>query len=131
MKYQPLFIALLSVVTSAQAAIVCETKMRDGETLKVTVSPKEQVATVQRIDSDGVIQLQSQFKTLASVWDGHMTGLMTAPGISFKYENWYGCIRAVEVTTNFRTVELPLIKSIDFAGCKGGTTPDEICFPAR
>lgn len=33
------------------------------------------------------------------IWDGHGTGLITAPGLALKYNNIYGCYRDVEITT--------------------------------
>ncbi len=57
-----------------------------------------------------------------------MTGLITATGLSMKYENHYGCINNAVITANIRAGGSGYIQSVDVAKCRGGTTPDRICW---
>ena len=76
----------------------------EGETKtdnKVTLSIHgEGKARVQVMTREKKFELQQEFNKLAEVWDGHMTGLITAPGLSIKYEKIYGKFRNVVMTTD-------------------------------
>ncbi|MGZ5278699.1 MAG: hypothetical protein ACXWC9_02080 [Pseudobdellovibrionaceae bacterium] len=112
--------------TAAFAAIVCEGESIMGK-MKVTLD-QDQVTT-----EGGALKKPVHFKNVSNQWDGHMTGLVTAPGFSMKYENIYGCIRNVLITSNVRDEKdtVGYIDVVSVAGCNGGSTPDDICFPKK
>ena len=114
---------------SAMAAIVCTAPTALGGVLKVTLQPRS--ATVEVKEADGAVSLAQQYAHTTDVWDGHMTGLITAPGLAVRYENQYGCIRNVTITTNVRGGGIGLIEELHISGCLGGTTPDNLCFPSN
>lgn len=112
---------------SATASIVCTGPTALGSVLKVTLQPRSAVVEVK--ETDGVLSLTQQYAHTTDTWDGHMTGLITAPGLAVRYENQYGCIRNVTITTNVRGGGIGLIEELHMTGCLGGTTPDSLCFP--
>ncbi|MES2526537.1 MAG: hypothetical protein V4598_05595 [Bdellovibrionota bacterium] len=50
-----------------------------------------------RITSEGSQPISGTI--LGDAWDGHVAGLLTGQAFSIKYENHYGCIVDVELTT--------------------------------
>jgi hypothetical protein len=117
---------LTTASATANAAIVCDAQTRFGTQVQVTIA-EDHSAHVTVTDSDGNTGLDEDFPRTANVWDGHMTGLITAPGLSFKYENQYGCIRNVLITTNVRGGGIGFIDTVRVPVCRGGTTSDHVC----
>jgi hypothetical protein len=111
---------------SAKAAIVCRATTGFGNSLQVTIEGDKARKLV--VTPAGAVELDETYSEISNVWDGHKTGLITAPGLSLKYENHYGCIRKVTITTNTRGGGVGYIEQLSVAGCTGGTTPDEVCF---
>jgi len=108
--------------SAAVAAIVCEGDSIMGK-LKVTLD-QDQVTV-----SGAALEKPVQFNPVSNQWDGHMSGLVTAPGFSMKYENHYGCIRNVVIITNVRQDQgVDYIDVVKVASCTGGSTPDALCF---
>lgn len=118
----------LTLISTANAAIVCNGVTSFGSSLKVTLA-EDQSAHVEVTNQDGSKELEQDFKTTDDVWDGHMTGIITAPGLSVKYENQYGCIRNIVVTTNVRGGGVGFIDTVKIRTCRGGSTPDDLCMP--
>ena len=123
-------ILALGVFISAwsQAAIVCEGNNSENKvilTLENQTAPES--ATLEVIHPDGTQELKTNFKKVADVWDGHMTGLITAPGLAVKYEDQYGCIRNVAITASLRGGSIGAISTVLVSVCKGGSTPDRAC----
>ena len=89
-------------------------------------------AVVVRIADDQVtisgaaLEVPAVYTGLQWQWDGHETGLLTAPGLAISYEDWYGCIHNAQITANFRTAP-PLITTLKVNQCAGGSTPDTVC----
>lgn len=124
----------------AQADVVCTNKTSFGDKVTITFEGTQQKVFTQGgsarldvVDSSGAIVVARIFLNVAHEWDGHMTGLATAPGMAFKYENHYGCLRNAVLTTDIRNGSgqghSGYIEAISFKGCLGGSTPDEFCFP--
>lgn len=60
-----------------------------------TVGPWEHdVSIVESREHDDLI---GNYENLDDVWDGHVAGLMTARGVSIKYESHFGVIKNVTV----------------------------------
>ncbi|HWU44926.1 MAG TPA: hypothetical protein VN132_15845 [Bdellovibrio sp.] len=104
---------------SAKADIVC--KAQTGMGLAV-VKIGDSSVTV----SGAALQEPTVYSQLSYDYDGHMTGMITAPGLALSYENWYGCIHNATITANFRS-GLRLIQTVKVSQCSGGSTPDKIC----
>jgi hypothetical protein len=121
-----LLTSLLSL--PAVAAIVCEGASRLGNKVTTTIDGSTVTVVVTK-DSDTL--LTETFQNVSDTWDGHMTGLMTAPGLSVKYEDQYGCIRNVVVTTNVRGGGIGYIEQISSRVCRGGSTSDDLCLQRR
>lgn len=121
-----IILVLLSqmVVLSANAAIVCTGTTSFGSQLKLTIDQSTAHLIVDPSELQGIDKV---FNNIEDEWDGHETGLITAPGLSVKYQNDYGCIKNVVVTTNIRGGGVGYIESISIPRCSGGTTPDSIC----
>ncbi len=115
-----------SLLPAANAAIVCEGQTRFGGSLQLTIND-DHSAHIAVVNEEGTTELAQTFQTLDNVWDGHMTGLITAAGLSVKYENQYGCIRHVVITTNVRGGATGYIDTVKVAACRGGTTRDALC----
>lgn len=111
MKTILMLITLLSL--SANASILCE----------IPENPTTQKTTVEITDDNRVIvsgaalETPRVFENVSHVWDGHMTGLITAPGLAISYESHFGVIKNVRVTTSFRS-GLELIRSISIGSCQ-------------
>ena len=128
-----LLLALLltqSFIATSQATMVCTGKTNFGTTLELTIAD-DHVAHLSVSDENGNVELKETFQNLDNVWDGHMTGLITASGLSVKYENQYGCIRHVVITTNVRGGGVGYIDTVKVAACRGGSTRDELCLRGR
>lgn len=117
-----LFLLLTLVSTTSYADIVCKGETAFGP-VTVTVSKKEVKV------SGAALSKEVRYPNPSWTWDGHMTGLLVAPGLSVSYENLYGCIHNAKITTNFS--DAGFIRMIEVAQCGGGTTPDELCFDDR
>jgi hypothetical protein len=103
-------IYLASFSASAET-IVCEGQVDfygELQTFKVSISGKGigQAITKSQVDEikvEGASLEQPNVLTEAQdYWDGHATGMITAPGFSMTYDNVFGCIRNVVITTDFR-----------------------------
>lgn len=64
--------------------------------------------------------------SVVSTYDGYKSGLLLANSIAIKYENHYGCLRNVVITTDIR-IRPPLIGVLYVDKCRGGIVPDKIC----
>jgi hypothetical protein len=113
-----------SLIPAAQASIVCQGKTTFGSSLRLVLNP-DSSAQLAVYDENGVVVNES-FPHTDEAYDGHMTGLITAPGLSVKYENQYGCIRHVVVTANIRG-EIGLIQTVMIPVCRGGSVSDQVC----
>jgi len=118
---------VLSCGVSAKAAMVCEGLTELGTTLKLSVDLQAKRARVEVAAPDGTKDVNQVFQRVDHVWDGHMTGLITALGLSVKYENHYGCYRNIVITTNISGGGTNSIQVVQVANCRGGSTRDEIC----
>lgn len=70
------------------------------------------------------------YASLDDQYDGHETELITAPGLSISFQNWYGCIHNAKITANFRDASqggVGLITTLEASQCRGGSTPDQLC----
>ena len=120
-----------------KASVVCEGQSALGNAFKAEISEtlEKDFSNVLRVsieirDSDGIVLYQNHFDQLSHVWDGHMTGLITSPLLSIKYEDHYGCIRNASIVTNTRDpikYGIMFIEEISIDLCSGGTTSDELC----
>jgi hypothetical protein len=108
-------------MVSESFAFTCNANDESGQAISIVVSQKN--VTIKLANSPTV-----SMPTLSDVWDGHMSGLVTAEGISIQYQDHYGCIRNVAVTGLLQRDGFGHIKTIKFDGCKGGSTPDKLCF---
>lgn len=65
--------------------------------------------------------LNGHYEKLENFWDGHISGIMTASGISITYEDHYSCIRNVKVTAFVRNPAIGTgwISNYSFDSCKG------------
>lgn len=118
-----LLISLIAVSIKSFGVIVCEGETQMGP-VKISYDEQSQVASV----SGAALDKATAYNNVVDVWDGHATGLITAPGFAMKYSNWYGCIRNVEITTNIRSGGgVGFIGSFKVPVCRGGTTPDKLC----
>jgi hypothetical protein len=113
-------VALLCLAsTQASANIVCRAQTSMGEA-KIDIA--ESTVTV----SGAALEQAEVYSRVDGVWDGHETELITAPGLSISYQDWYGCIHNAKITANFRTSP-GLIETVDVAQCSGGSTSDSVC----
>lgn len=122
-------LTLAGAASATPGPMVCTAKTTFGGTLTVTVRAEAGTADVVVTGDAGAIELSQQITGLASVWDGHETGLITGPGLAVRYANDYGCYRRIAITTNVRGGGIGYIETLDVAGCLGGTTPDDVCYP--
>jgi hypothetical protein len=115
------FIALVLATNVAHADIVCNVATHFGPA-RVAISPH--AATV----SGSALTKPQVFNSLNAIYDGHMTSLITGPGIAISYETWYGCIHNAHITTNFSdSNEIGYIEHVEVTQCSGGSTSDELC----
>jgi len=78
--------------------------------------------------SGGALERPLVYRNVDFSYDGHESELITAPGLSVSYENWYGCIHNAKVTTAFRgNAQSGNFETIEISQCSGGSTPDEAC----
>ena len=116
-----LFVLLFSGV--AQANIICKVKTSMGSAI---VDIGDNSVTI----SGAALPAPQVYSSPSQLWDGHATELITAPGLSISFQNWYGCIHNAEITANFRD-SLPngvgLIEHVHADQCTGGSTPDKLC----
>ena len=132
---------LFFLATPSWADVVCEMNSALGNRVQVAVDlfepptingtpfSKSPTATVRVIAPNGTILSERIYRDLASVYDGHESGLITGPGFSFKYADDYGCIRSVAFVADTRGGDPGFIESLGAAQCTGGQTPDDICQP--
>ena len=67
------------------------------------IGQANQKSTVRTVEVSGSnLAKANVFLTVDDYWDGHSSGLITAPGFSMLYEQSFGCIRNAIVTTDFR-----------------------------
>ena len=111
---------------NANAAIVCDGKVDTNLAFKLTVEKETHQAKIEVSDLNGKTILQKNYSNVEDYWDGHATGLITAKGLSIKYEDHFGCLRNVEVTAAIRY--LRFFQTVTIPGCTGGTSFDDICF---
>ena len=114
-----IFAVVLSVSASSFADLLCRahTQMGDAEI---------QIADHFVRVSGAALSQPVVFHHLQNSYDGHETAMITAPGFSISYQNWYGCIHNAVVTTNFRD-GIGFIETVQIGQCSGGSTSDEIC----
>lgn len=116
-----LFALSLVFVGSAQAAIVCEGKYVDD----LDASEYAIKVTIDSVNGDwSNIYVQypngprAIYRNVRRTWDGHMTGLFTAPGIALKYENHFGSISNVVVIVDVEPT-VRMIRTVEIAECSG------------
>lgn len=107
-----LFLISLILSASAQASrIVCEGEVDFyGEIQKFKVQIEGRgigqsyvPSSVQRVEVSGAsLKSPNVFSNAVDYWDGHSSGMITAPGFAMAYDQINGCIRDVIVTTDFR-----------------------------
>jgi hypothetical protein len=126
------FLSLLLTVNQAQADIVCQAASPIGEPLKVVIQGNDETHGQHRnvIVSGAELEGSIAFQKASYVYDGREIVLITAPGLSIRYANTFGCIRNVQITTNLRNLKdiVGFIASVETAKCSGGSSPDEICY---
>ena len=111
--------------TSKEPEIVCTGKTSWGQTLEVTIHTSS--ASVKVTESDGSNSLTQDFPSITKQWDGHIAGLITAPGLAVRYQNEYGCIRDTTVITNIRGGSLGFFDVVHMKVCRGNTKYDDLC----
>jgi hypothetical protein len=121
MKFRNITLFLLSIVSlHAKAEIICKVQTVMG--LAVVQIDNSSITI-----SGAALEKPVIYDNLSYSYDGHMTGIITAPGISVSYQNWYGCIHNATVTANFRSGNPGFIQTTHVAQCSGGSTPDSVC----
>lgn len=113
------FLNLLGM--QAHALIVCKAESSMGPVTVQYDSNKKTVSV-----AGAALDKSQIYANTVDVWDGHATGLITTRGFAMKYNNWYGCIRNVEIITNLRS-GTGLISTVKVELCTSGSTPNEIC----
>jgi hypothetical protein len=125
MKTQLAAVLFILTVTSAQASSPnftrkwkCEgiTEFDNPVVVQIEIRVGSASASVVVLDQFGNLELTSTFSNVDGVWDGHKTGLMTAKGLSIKYEDHFGILRNVIVTSNIRA-KTPYIEALKFEVC--------------
>ena len=93
-KLMIVFFALFSVsiANAALRTMVCEGTTNWGNK-KVTLTVKGTVVEIKCIDRAKLVT----FENVANAWDGHMTGLMTAKGLSIEYTDGDGFMQHLSV----------------------------------
>jgi hypothetical protein len=116
-------LALTLFSSLAQAAIVCEgpTTLGQNQTLRVTLLKNS--ASVEIKDASGKILSNREYPAVSSVYDGHKTTLVTAPGLAVKYESVYGCVRDAVLITDANSNEGAVgnIQAVNVAFCDDGS----------
>jgi hypothetical protein len=117
-----LFVVALALSLHAKADIVCEADTVMGKLLV-------QISDSQVKVSGAALSSPKIFSNLNQNYDGHMTSLITGKGIAVSFQNHYGCIRNAKITTDLRENDgVGYIDTVSVKGCKGGSTPDQLCF---
>lgn len=120
-----LFLLAFGISNVAMADIVCK--------MQTSLGPAQvQISGQSIVVSGAALKAPRVFANYHGVYDGHMTSLLTAPGVSVSYDNTYGCIRRARITTDFREsaeAGVGSIQSVEAVNCTGGSTPDHICYP--
>jgi hypothetical protein len=115
-----LFALSLVFVASAQAAIVCEGKYVDYFDTEYPI--KVTIDSVNRNRSNITVEYPSApravYRNVVRTWDGHKTGLFSAPGIAVKYENHFGAINDVVVIVDVNPT-IRMISTVEIPGCSG------------
>lgn len=115
MKKMMNMLMALSILTFSVGASAIECSKMIGD-IELNLSLNDDQAVITYNDETTVYRV-------SGVYDGHMTSFFTGEGIAITYQNHFGCIRNIKLTTI-----LPHnIKEVSFAGCRGGSTPDDIC----
>lgn len=96
----------------AATELSCSGKNEDGEEVKIKV--KNSTARV-IIKNSRIVT----YKNVKNDWDGHYTGVLTAPGFSLKYENHYGVIAEVVLVADVSTGDERAIRVINIEKCDG------------
>ena len=112
----------------ASKNIVCEGTAASGKltaTLSDGVGEKVKVL-IEVKDTSGRTTLSREFNA-DEKYDGHETDLITAPGLSMRMANDYGCIRRVAITTDTRGGGTGFIETVEIPSCTGGQTDDALC----
>jgi len=123
MKKAWLVIGVLLMSSHSKANIVCETGTRQNQNrIKITLDTSKNAVLVQ---SDSLSKPKIHTR-LSQFWDGHMTGLIVGPEFSMTYQNKFGCIRNVIVTTNIRDTGVDLLKTFHIRSCNG-EIPASVC----
>ena len=108
------FLAFLLILASfssfAMTELSCVGKNEDGDEVKILV--KKSTAKV-TIKNSRVVT----YRNVKNDWDGHYTGVMTAPGFSLKYENHYGAISEVVLVADVSTGDERAIRVINIEKC--------------
>lgn len=111
-----LFALSLVLMGTSHAAIVCEATIEGTENaIKVTID--DSTVTVDHTTAPSKV-----YRNVRSEWDGHMSGMYTAPGIAVKYENHYNCITDVVVITDVDPTYRS-IQAIEIASCRNTEFP--------
>jgi hypothetical protein len=121
MKGLLLFTVLNISMISESFAFTCQATDNSGQAVSITVNEKN--VAIKLADAP-IVKLPIS----SSVWDGHASGFITADGVAIKYDNHYGCIRNVVITGLLKRDGRGHITTVEMAGCKGGSTPDDLCF---
>ncbi len=96
-------IALVLIAGTAKAErIVCDTREQFGPRVKVVVEDTKVTVTT---GSKPTVH-----NNVDHVWDGHGSGLITAPGFSMKYDNHFGCIKNVLIVTPVNSSNLEVLE---------------------
>ena len=115
------FILVLMTASISEATMICQGRVLD-KAVKIELDQNKVIVS-------GAELQRAQTFTVSEIYDGHMTSLITAPGFSMSFEDWYGCIHNAIVTTNFRDGDLVgYIGAIRIDQCTGGSTSDNLCF---
>jgi hypothetical protein len=114
-----LILLLATLSLSAKADIICHVQTGVGSAAVQIGESSVQI-------SGAALERPSVYSHFDSVYDGHMTSLITAPGLSISYENWYGCIHNATITAHFRS-EPDFIQTVKAEKCSGGSTSDDLC----
>ena len=109
MKVWLLLSLLCLTLVSESFAFTCNSNDESGQPISIVVNQKN--VTIKLANSPIV-----SLPTFSDVWDGHMSGLVTADGISIQYQDHYGCIRNVIVTGLLQRDGFGHIKTINFDG---------------
>ena len=117
MRALVLLIALNFNLISESFAFTCSGTDESGE--DITISADREVITIKR----------ANFRPTSIPIDSHSGGVVSGQGILIKYQNHFGCIRNVLVVGFLKRNRYEDLATLEFDGCTGGSTPDQLCFP--